>query len=460
MGRISEDVTGYINEAGQTPPHDPECEGMVLGAIMQNNALINHVSPILQPDDFHVNHHRAWYTAMLALSEENSVISPILVASKIGKPENKDFLEKLKAECTDPNTFESYLKVVVDKSLHRKMARIMQKGYLSNYNERGTPEAVFEETTAEMFKIFSTMASGKGFRKVGDVGINVLEKLETIASSGQGLSGLNTGYSVLNEILAGLQDEDLIITAARPSVGKTALGMGITRNVALIEKAPVAFFSLEMSAEALVQRLLSSDARVDSQKIRKPMLLSTNEWRRLANSLGVLNSADIYFDDQPMITPMQVRAKCRQLAFELMLQGKRLRLIIVDYLQLMSSSQRKENRQQEVTSISRELKALAKEMKCPVMALSQLNRTPEKRDDPRPRLTDLRESGALEQDADVVMFIYREEQHQATPMNTGQAEIIIAKQRMGPTDTVILGFQKQFTRFENTYPEGSDLILT
>jgi replicative DNA helicase len=459
MGRISEDVTGYINEAGQTPPHSKECEEMVLGAIMQNNALINHISPVLKPEDLHVPANAVWYKGMVDLAEQNSAISPVLVANKVGSPDSKDALEKIKASCTDPSTFESYLSVVVAKSLHRRMARVLQKGYLSSYNEKGTPDKVFEETTAEMFKLFSASAT-KGFRKVDEVGRSVLDRIEAIGSSGKGLSGLNTGFSALNEITAGLQDEDLIIIAARPSVGKTALGMGISRNATILEKAPVAIFSLEMSAEALVQRLLSSDARVDSQKIRKPMELNTNEWRRLSNSLSFLYDSDLYFDDTPMVTPMQVRAKCRRLAFELMLQGKRLRLIVVDYLQLMSSSEKRENRQQEVTSISRELKAIAKEMKCPVIALSQLSRQPEKRDDPRPKLTDLRESGALEQDADLVAFIYREEQHQATPMNTGQAEIIIAKQRMGPTDTVILGFQKQFTRFENTFPEGADLILT
>lgn len=459
MGRISEDVTTYINEAGQTAPNNSECEWMVLSAILQNNALINRVSPVLKPDDLFNSAAREWYTGMVALAEENSSISPTLIANKIGKPEQRENIESIEAKCKDPNTFEDYLKIVMKKSMHRRMARLMQNGYLASYNETGDPDSIFDEHMTEMFKIFSDQTN-KGFRKLDEVGLSVLERIEAIGSSGKGLSGLNTGYAALNEITAGLQDEDLIIIAARPSVGKTAFGMGIGRNVALIEKAPVAIFSLEMSAEALVQRLLSSDARVDSQKLRKPVLLNQTDWTRLSNSLTTLVNADIYFDDTPMITPMQLRAKCRRLDFELRLKGQRLRLIIVDYLQLMSSSQRKENRQQEVTAISRELKAIAKEMKCPLLALSQLNRKPEKRDNPRPQLTDLRESGALEQDADVVGFLFREEMIQATPMNKGQAELIIAKQRMGPTDTIYLGFQDIFTRFENTRAEKAEFNLS
>jgi replicative DNA helicase len=459
MGRISENVTEFISNAGQTTSSSMESEEIVLSAVLQNNAVINRLAQVLKTEDFYHNAHKEWYAGMLALADANSSISPTLLANKLGRPDDSKTLEALKAKCSDPNTVEDYLKVVMEKSLHRKMAKIGQKMWSASSEQKNSPDEIFESATVELFKLFSTMEN-KSFRTVHDAGTSLLERIETVASSDRGLTGLSTGFTDINTLTAGLHDENLIIVAGRPGQGKSALGMGVAKNVAVLEKAPVAFFSLEMSTEELVQRLLSSEARVASQKLRKPKELSKQEWQRLNYSLQYLSTADIFIDDTPMITPMQIRAKCRQLQFELMLQGKRLQLIVVDYLQLMSSSERRENRQQEVTLISRELKTLAKEMKCPVIALSQLNRQSEKRDDGRPKLTDLRESGAIEQDADVVMFIYREEQVQATPMNIGQAEIIVAKQRMGPTDTVILGFQKQFTRFENTKPEKVELILT
>ncbi len=459
MGRISENVTEFISNAGQTTSSSMESEEIVLSAVLQNNAVINRLAQVLKTEDFYHNAHKEWYAGMLALADANSSISPTLLANKLGRPDDSKTLEALKAKCSDPNTVEDYLKVVMEKSLHRKMAKIGQKMWSASSEQKNSPDEIFESATVELFKLFSTMEN-KSFRTVHDAGTSLLERIETVASSDRGLTGLSTGFTDINTLTAGLHDENLIIVAGRPGQGKSALGMGVAKNVAVLEKAPVAFFSLEMSTEELVQRLLSSEARVASQKLRKPKELSKQEWQRLNYSLQYLSTADIFIDDTPMITPMQIRAKCRQLQFELMLQGKRLQLIVVDYLQLMSSSERRENRQQEVTLISRELKTLAKEMKCPVIALSQLNRQSEKRDDGRPKLTDLRESGAIEQDADVVMFIYREEQVQATPMNIGQAEIIVAKQRMGPTDTVILGFQKQFTRFENTKPEKAELILT
>src|SRR6266498_2402362 len=193
MGRISENVTEFINEAGQAPPHNSECESVLLSAILQNNSLINRISPVLKPEDFFVSLYREWYTGMVALSEENSSISPTLVANKIGRPDEYKAIEGLLNDCKDPNTFEDYLKVVVDKSLHRRMSRIMQKGYLAHYNEQGTPDELFEATTAEMFKIFSTK-DNRGFRNVGEVGLIVLEKIEALGSSGHGLSGLNTGF--------------------------------------------------------------------------------------------------------------------------------------------------------------------------------------------------------------------------------------------------------------------------
>jgi replicative DNA helicase len=453
MARISENLNDYINNSGIVEPHNAACEEVILGSILENNILFNSVAPLLNADDFYVGKNAIVYTAMLGVAASNKVLTPVILDEeirKLGFQGGLEYLQNIK-EKADSTTLESYTQIILEKSRQRKIAKILSKGNLEALKESSSSSQVFESVSNELFKLFSTTAMGE-FSKVGEVGMSVLEMAQARADSGAGLSGLTTGYSELNRMLGGLHDEDFILVAARPSVGKTALGMGIARNAALLADIPVAIFSLEMSKSALVLRMLASEARVDSQKIQSGDM-TPNEWKRVARALTTLSKTDIYLDDTALLSPMQLRAKARKLAFELMLKGKKLGLILVDYLQLMSSSERRENRQQEVSTISRELKAVNKEMKCPLMAMSQLNRSPEKREDPRPKTADLRDSGALEQDADVIAFIYREEQQQAMPTNCGQAEIIIAKQRMGPTGTVYLGFQSQFTRFENAFPQ-------
>jgi replicative DNA helicase len=266
---------------------------------------------------------------------------------------------------------------------------------------------------------------------------------------GSVLTGLTTGFSELDTMTSGLQAQDLIIVAARPSMGKTAFCLTLAQNAALQTGAVVGVFSLEMSKEALVMRMLCSEGHVDAHRFRNGFL-SRDEWARMAGALGRLAETRIYIDDTPGISVLEMRAKARRLAAE----QKKLDLIIVDYLQLMAgSSRRSESRQQEVSQISRELKGLAKELNVPLVALSQLSRAPEARTDHRPQLADLRESGAIEQDADLVAFIYREEQYNRTEENAGLAELIVAKQRNGPTGTVKLAFLKEFTRFENMWRE-------
>ncbi len=456
MARISEGINTFISNSGIVEPHNAECEGVILGSIIKNNILFNSVAPLLTPEDFYVNRNKIVYTAMLSVAASNRVLTPIILAEevkKLGYEGSLDYLTSIK-ELADENTFPSYTQIILEKSRQRSISRLLAKGHLDALKGTSTSMEVFEAVSTELFRLFSG-TTAQDFSKVQAVGQTVLEHAQTLAENDTGLSGLTTGYGELNRLTSGLHDEDFIIIAARPSVGKTALGMGIGRNAAILGNTAVAIFSLEMSKESLVQRMLSSEARVDSQKLRNGQM-TLNEWKRVARALTTLANSDIYLDDTAMLSPMQLRAKARKLSFELMLQGKKLGLIIVDYLQLMtSSSKRRENRQNEVSEISRELKIIAKELKCPLIAMSQLNRTPEKREDPRPKLADLRDSGALEQDADVVAFIFREEQMQAMPTNIGQAEIIIAKQRMGPTGTVYMGFQKQFTRFENAFPEST-----
>ncbi|MDQ3221416.1 MAG: replicative DNA helicase, partial [Acidobacteriota bacterium] len=287
----------------------------------------------------------------------------------------------------------------------------------------------------------------EGFLHIQPVAEKVLEKVQEYAKrESHALTGLATGFRELDEMTSGLQPSDLIIIAARPSMGKTALCLTMAQNAAITEKAVVGIFSLEMSKEQLVMRMMSSEAKVDASRFRKG-ILSREEWERLARAIGTLSDAKIFIDDTPGISVLEMRAKARRLAAE----QKALDLIVVDYLQLMGGSRRNENRQQEVSQISRELKGLAKELNVPVVALSQLSRAPEARNPPRPLMSDLRESGSIEQDADVVTFIYREDYYKPTEENTGMAELIISKQRNGPTGTVKLAFLKEFTRFENYY---------
>ena len=289
--------------------------------------------------------------------------------------------------------------------------------------------------------------TAEGFSHVQPVAEKVLAKVEEYSKrETHALTGLATGFRELDEMTSGLQPSDLIIVAARPSMGKTALCLTIAQNAAISEKAVVGFFSLEMSKEQLVMRMMSSEAKVDASRFRRG-ILSREEWERLARAIGTLSDARLFIDDTPGISVLEMRAKARRLAAE----QKALDLIVVDYLQLMGGSRRNENRQQEVSQISRELKGLAKELNVPVIALSQLSRAPEARNPPRPMMSDLRESGSIEQDADVVAFIYREDYYKPTDENAGMAELLISKQRNGPTGTIKLAFLKEFTRFENFY---------
>lgn len=456
MTRISENLDTFINNSGVVEPHDAQCEAVVLGSILNNNLLLSDVAPILESDDFYIKKNNVVYTAMLGAAASNKILTPIILADELknmGIDGSLEYLQNIKETATS-ESFENYTQIILEKSRQRKMSRLLASGHAAALKGTTNSKELFEKISSELFDMFSTGSSNE-FARVEPVGQTVLERSQMLAELGTGLSGLTTGYSELNKLTGGLHDENLVLLAARPSVGKSALALGIGRNAAMLGGVSVAIFSLEMSKEELVLRMLSSEARVDSQKIQNGQM-TLNEWKRVQRALTTLSNIELYLDDSPSLSPMQLRAKARKLAFQLKLIGKRLGLIIVDYLQLMTLLKGKENRQQEVSTISRELKGIAKEMKCPLMALSQLSRAPEKRENPRPKLADLRDSGALEQDADVVAFIFREEQIQATPMNVAQAEIIIAKQRMGKQNVIAyMGFQEKFARFENAFPESA-----
>ncbi|MBK6748752.1 MAG: replicative DNA helicase [Acidobacteria bacterium] len=432
-------------------PSNEESERVILGAILLDNSVIAQAVEHLKPEDFYSPLNRRVFAAMIALFEKQRQIDPILIGEELKK---EGSLESIGGTSTITNlTFglphfsnvEEYIKVVRDKSVVRNLIRTCNAITGEALAEEDDAENILDHAEQQIFAIAEARTSQR-FSRIGPVADRVIVRVREHAEKGgsAGITGLSTGYYELDEITSGLQRTDLIIVAARPSMGKTALCLNLAQNAALNSNAIVAVFSLEMSKEQLVTRMLSSEARVNAHRFRTGHLM-TKEWEKLAEAIGVLSDARLFIDDTPGISVLEMRAKCRRLAAE----QKGLDLVVVDYLQLMSGGKRTESRQQEVSQISRELKALAKELNVPVVALSQLSRAPEARNPPKPLMSDLRESGSIEQDADVVAFIFREDYYNETDENKGLAELIISKQRNGPTGTVRLAFLKEFTRFEN-----------
>ena len=435
-------------------PHSAESERAILGAIILDNGLVNQAIELLKPDDFYLRAHYHIFRAMIALSERGGEINPILLGEELRRDGALDqvggiaTISELTYGLPHFSNIAHYAKMVRGKSLLRQLVKVCNKTTSEALEEEDEPQVILDHAEQAIFAL-ADERTRQGFAHVKPVADQLLEKIQEMAGRSAMLTGLTTGFTELDNMTSGLQPSDLIIVAARPSMGKTSLCLTLAQNAAVQAGAVVGVFSLEMSKESLVMRMLCSEGRVDAHRFRSGFL-SRDEWARLAGALGTLADTKIFIDDTPGISVLEMRAKARRLASE----QKRLDLIVVDYLQLMSgSSRRSESRQQEVSQISRELKGLAKELNVPLVALSQLSRAPEARTDHRPQLADLRESGAIEQDADVVAFIYREEQYNRTEENAGIAELIISKQRNGPTGTVKLAFLKEFTRFENMWRE-------
>ena len=435
-------------------PNSAESERAILGAILLDNGLINQAIELLRPEDFYIPAHRRIFLAMIALFERGSKIDQILIAEELRREGELEavgglsFISNLLLGLPHFTNIAHYAKIVSDKSMLRRLVKVCNKVTSEALEEEDEAEIILDHAEQAIFAL-ADERTRQGFTHVKPVADSLLVHVQEMAGRSAMLTGLTTGFNDLDQITSGLQAADLIIVAARPSMGKTSLALTLAQNAAIHAQAVVGIFSLEMSKESLVMRMLSSEAHVDAHRFRSGFL-SRDEWARLAGALGTLTETKIFIDDTPGITVLEMCAKARRLAAE----QKRLDLIIVDYLQLMSgSSRRVESRQQEVSQISRELKALAKELNVPLIALSQLSRAPENRTDHKPQLSDLRESGSLEQDADVVAFIYREEQYNRTEENAGIAEIIVSKQRNGPTGIVKLAFLKEFTRFENMWRE-------
>lgn len=433
-------------------PSNVEAEKVILGSVFLNNNYFSQVLESLKAEDFYSPFHRYVFRAMLNLFSQGKKIDPLLVVEELKREglserfSSAAAITELFRDLPHLPSITEYIRIVLDKSRMRKLINTCNQIIAETLAEEQEANAMLDKAEQMIF-LLSEERTRQGFSHVKPIADEVFVKLQEYSRrETHALTGLATGFIEFDKLTSGLQKTDLIILAARPSMGKTAFALTIAQNAAIQENAVVAIFSLEISKQQLVMRMLSSEAKVDAHRFRTGFL-SKEEWQRLTQAVQTLSQAKIFIDDTPGISALEMRAKARRLKTE----QKQLDLIIVDYLQLMRSSRGYESRYQEVSEISRELKSLAKEMDVPVLALSQLTRAPETRNPPKPQMSDLRESGSLEQDADVVAFIYREEYYRPTEENQGIAEIILAKQRNGPTGTIRMAFLKEFTRFENLY---------
>jgi replicative DNA helicase len=448
----------YIS--AQSLPANIEAERSILGAILLDNLAYNQAAEHLKPEDFLLDSHRRIYSRMMDLAESSRAIDHLTLAEELQRHAEFEpiggyaYISGLLDGVPDRPSIEHYIKIVRDKAMLRGIISISTAAIARASDQSDLAEDVLNDTEAQIFQL-SEKRIGRGFMGVQEIVRESFGSIDALLQRGQRITGLATHFDELDAITCGLQRSDLVIIAARPSMGKTAFAMNVAENAAIEDQKTVAVFSLEMSKEALLQRMLCSVAKVDSHRFRTGSLWQ-DDTRKVQRAMEKLAQAPIYIDDTPGIAVGEMRAKARRLK-----QSKgALDLIVVDYLQLMSGGgKRYENRTQEVSAISRGLKALAKELAVPVVALSQLSRAPESRGgDHRPQLSDLRESGSIEQDADIVMFIFREEVYkQDDPDLEGKAELIIGKQRNGPIGRVNLAFLKNFTCFGSPTHPGEGL---
>lgn len=442
------------------PPFAEEAEQSVLGAMLLDADAVMRAAEHVDDTMFYREGHRRLFRAMYAISERGGVVDTLTLADELerrGDLEHaggREYLAFLLDAVPTVANVEYHARIVKEKALMRRLIEVSTEIVGEAFEGRTTASELLDSAETRIFGLAQSKERS-GFSRIKELLWPAMEKLELLAQRDQAITGVPSGFNDLDFMTSGFQPADLVIVAARPSMGKTAFTLNIAQHAAITAKVPVAFFSLEMSKESLVQRMLASEALIDAQALRKGGRALDESMPRLAQAAGILTHAPIFIDDTPGIGLLEMRAKARRLKKE-----HDLGLIMVDYLQLMSGPAGSENRQQEVSQISRGLKALAKELSCPVIALSQLSRAPEQRtgdDKGRPQLSDLRESGAIEQDADVILFIFRQEVYAERDENgrlkdpslEGKAEIIIGKQRNGPIGSARLFFHKQFTRFDN-----------
>ncbi|NLY79558.1 MAG: replicative DNA helicase, partial [Lysinibacillus sp.] len=426
-----------------------EAEQSVLGAIFLDPQALVTASEILVPEDFYRIAHQKIFQTMLDLSDQGKAIDVVTVTEELSvKKELEDvgglsYLTELANAVPTAANVSYYAKIVEEKSILRRLIRTATKIVEDSFTREDEVEELLSEAEKKVMEVANRKNAGD-FKHVKDVLVQTYDNIEQLQNRKGDVTGIPTGFTDLDRMTAGFQRNDLIIVAARPSVGKTAFALNIAQNVAVKARENVAIFSLEMGAEQLVMRMLCAEGNIDAQVLRTGAL-TAEDWSKLTIAMGTLSNSGIYIDDTPGLRVSEIRAKCRRLA-----QEKGLGMIVIDYLQLIQGrGKRGENRQQEVSEISRSLKALARELKVPVIALSQLSRGVEQRQDKRPMMSDIRESGSIEQDADIVAFLYRDDYYDKESENKNMIEIIIAKQRNGPTGTVTLAFKKEFNKFLN-----------
>jgi replicative DNA helicase len=437
----------------RVPPHSMEAEQSVLGSMLIAPDTWDKVTDIIIETDFYNRSHQTIYRAIMRLLGSNQPVDLITVSDEL---ENTDELEQsggfsylgeLAKNIPSAANVVAYANIIKERAITRELIGVSNEIAEVGYSPEGRGAAeILDLAESKVFEIAEKRTSkNEGPRSLESVLVKTIDRLETLAKSDQEITGVSTGYTDLDKKTSGLQSSDLIIVAARPSMGKTTFAMNLCENAMMMKDKPVLVFSLEMPSEQIMMRMLASISRVDQTKIRTAQL-DDEDWARIANTMRMLKDKDsLYIDDSSELTPMELRSRARKLARE---KGG-LSMIMIDYLQLMHVPDKSDNRTLEIAEISRSLKSLAKELEVPVIALSQLNRTLEQRADKRPINSDLRESGSIEQDADLIMFIYRDEVYHENSQEKGIAEVIIGKQRNGPIGTTRLTFQGQFSRFDN-----------
>ena len=428
----------------------------VLGSMLVDEQAVVIGIDLLEDNSFYRTAHQKIFVAIQGLFELGEAIDIITVSEELRKSDSfeavggADYLSQLVDSVTTAANIEYYAKIVNDKSLLRELIRISSQVIKDGYEEKDDAQVIFDRAEQWVFNVRERSVR-EGFRRIGTMVEDTIETIERICSHDEEVSGLSTGFTDLDKMMSGMHKGNLIILAGRPSMGKTSFGLNIAQHIGVEKKIPVGIFSLEMSCDEILMRMLCSEAQVDQQRVRGAWI-SSSEWAALTSAAGRLKESPVFIDDKPSLTPLEMKARARRLKA----QYPDLGLIVVDYIQLMQgrSTGESESRQQEISYVSRNLKILAKELNIPVIAMSQLSRAPEKRTgDARPRLSDLRESGAIEQDADVVLFLYRESYYKTpdeiTPDNENIAQVIIGKQRNGPTGEVKMLFQRGCTRFRD-----------
>jgi len=445
-------------EALRVPPQSVEAEQAVLGGLMLDTHAWDRIADKLGEEDFYRKEHRLIYRAIAALAESGSPADVVTVSewleknNELGPAGGLSYLASLANNTPSAANIGAYAGIVRERAVLRHLIHVSNRIAHSAYHPEGRSAAdILDQAEKNIFDISEQGAHRRGgFAPLKNLLTRAVDRIDELFRSESPITGVATGYKDLDDMTSGLQRGDLVIVAGRPSMGKTSLAMNIAENAAVGEKLPVAIFSMEMPGEQLAMRMMASLGRINAHKVRTGKL-DDDDWPRLTHAIGLLAETPMFIDDTPALTPLELRARARRLKRE---HG--LGLIVVDYLQLMQAPESSENRATEISGITRALKGLAKELNVPIMALSQLNRSLEQRPNKRPVMSDLRESGAIEQDADVIIFIYRDEVYNEDSPDKGTAEIIIGKQRNGPTGKVKLTFLGEYTRFENFISTGYD----